>query len=161
MAATANTRGQGTWPLDVQLRVQQEAGSYHPQMAITERALAVERAALPDVADPRGLRGSVRDEDLRGAVEALAGYYGMPAGDLRPTLLAGAPLTGSSPSSTVLVGVTLPSGATTVAFVVVWENSDSGSGYSSQVALTEVRPAGTALLDQVFAVPPPCRARSC
>jgi hypothetical protein len=141
--------GPATWPVEVQLRVDRTSGSYNPALTVTDRALAGHRP-LPDVADPRGLRGSVRDEDLRSAVEALAGYYGLPAGDLRPTLLAAGPVDDGSPSSTALVGATFPSGATTAAQVIVW---DGGSGLTSQVALTEVAPAGPALLDRVLAAP--------
>ncbi|TQN40839.1 hypothetical protein FHU33_0190 [Blastococcus colisei] len=146
------TPGRPGWPLEVQLWVHQDAGSYNPDLTVTDRALD-RTSPLPDVADPRGLRGSVRDEDLRAAVEALAGYYGMPAGDLDPTLLAGAPITGGSRSTVVLVGATFPSGATTAAQVIIWGSDDSPSGLASQVGLTEVAPAGTDLLDRVFAVP--------
>jgi hypothetical protein len=139
------------WPLERQLWVEWDRGSYNPTLTVTPRALATERP-LPEVADPRGLRTSVRDEDVRGAVEALAGHYGMPAEDLAPTLLAGAPISGGSRSSVVLVGVTFPSGATTEAQVIVWAD-ESGSGLRSQVALLEVAPAGTALTDQVLVVP--------
>jgi hypothetical protein len=151
-AGAITTPGPPTWPLERQLWVQQSAGSYTPQLTVTDRALHRDRP-VPDVADPRGLRGSVRDEDLQAAVEALAGYYGMPAGDLRPTLLAGEPISGGSRSSVVLVGATFPSGATTAAQVIIWGSDDSASGLASQVGLTEVHPAGTALLDRVFAVP--------
>jgi hypothetical protein len=151
-AGAIATSGPPTWPLEVQLWVRQSAGSYHPELTVTDRALDLRRP-VPDVADPRGLRASVRDEDLQAAVEALAGYYGMPAGDLRPTLLAGDPISGASRSSVVLVGVTFPSGATTAAQVIIWGSSDSVSGLASQVALTDVAPAGTALLDRIVAVP--------
>jgi hypothetical protein len=151
-AGAIAVRGTATWPAEVQLWVRQSAGSYSPELTITERALGV-HGPLPDVADPRGLRNGVRDEDLRAAVEALTGYYGMPAGELGLTLLAGDPISGGSRSSVVLVGATFPSGATTVAQVIIWGSSDSASGLASQVALTEVAPAGTELLDRVLAVP--------
>jgi hypothetical protein len=143
-----------TWPLEVQLWVERNSGvpgSYNPQMTITDRALGANGRAV-DVADPRGLRGSVRDQDVQSAVAALTGYYGMPAEEIRPTLLAGGPLGDGSPSSSVLVGVTFPSGATTAAQVTIWA-IDGIPGLSSQVGLTDVAPAGTALLDRVFAVP--------
>ncbi|MGY1630756.1 hypothetical protein ACI784_03470 [Geodermatophilus sp. SYSU D01186] len=141
--------GPATWPLEAQLRVDRTGGSYEPALTVADRVLDGARA-VPDVADPRGLRGSVRDEDLRSAVEALAGYYGVPTADLRTTLLAAGPVGDGSPSATVLVGATFPSGATTAAQVIVW---DDGTGPTSQVALTEVAPAGTPLLEQVLAVP--------
>jgi hypothetical protein len=144
--------GPATWPLEVQLWVDRNsgvAGSYNPQTTIADRALDVARP-LPDVADPRGLRGVIRDQDLRSAVETLSGYYGTPADELRLTLLAAGPVREGSPSSVALLGATFPSGATTVAHVVVWPGED---GVSSQVGLTEVAPAGTALLDRVLAVP--------
>ncbi|SFF25933.1 hypothetical protein [Blastococcus tunisiensis] len=151
-AGAISTPGPPGWHPETQLWVQQAAGSYNPQLTVTDRALARERP-LPDVADPRGLRGSVRDQDVRAAVEALAGYYGVPAADLTPTLLAGAPVSGGSRSTVVLVGVTFPSGATTAAQVIVWGDDDAPSGLASQVALTAVGPAGTDLLDRVFVVP--------
>jgi hypothetical protein len=151
-AGAIATSGPPGWPVGVQLWVEQSAGSYNPTMTVTDRALAVDRP-LPDVADPRGLRGSVRDEDVRAGVEALTGYYGMSADELELTLLAGDPIGGGSRSSVVLIGAAFPSGATAAAQVIVWPSSDSASGLASQVALTDVAPAGTALLDRVFVVP--------
>jgi hypothetical protein len=143
--------GPPAWPLERQLWVEWDRGSYNPTLTVTDRALAVQRPT-PEVADPRGLRASVRDQDVRAAVEALSGYYGLPAEELVPTLLAGSPITGGSRSSVVLVGATFPSGATTAAQVIVWDAGD-GSGLRSQTALLEVAPAGTALTDRVLVVP--------
>lgn len=150
-AGAVTLDGPPAWPLDTQLWVEWDRGSYNPTLTVTQRALATARP-LPDVADPRDLGPSVRDEDVRAAVEALSGYYGLPAEDLSPTLLAGAPITGDPRSSVVLVGATFPSGATAAAQVIVWAD-ENGSGLRSQVALLETAPAGTALVDRVFVAP--------
>jgi len=149
------TDGPPPYPAQTQLWVDRTIpvrGSYNPTLTISARALAVGHPAT-EVADPRGLRGSVRADDLQATVAALAGYYGIPAEDLRPTLLAGGPVEPGSPHSTVLVGVTFPSGATTGALGIRWATTDDPSGSMFQVALTEVTPSGAALADRVFAVP--------
>jgi hypothetical protein len=153
-AGAIATAGRPTWPLEVQLWVERHGavrGDYNPQLTVTDRARQASGTAA-EVADPRGVLGSVRADDVQAAVAALTGYYGMSAEDLRPTLLAG-PMEPGSPNSTVLVGVTFPSGATTAAMTIRWATTDDASGSMSQVALTEVAPAGTALLDRVLAVP--------
>ena len=148
------TDGPPTWPVEVQLWVKRNTGvpgSYNPTLTVSDRSTAAGRPAVA-VADPRGLLDSVRAGDVQAVVTALTGYYGLPADDLRPTLLAAGPPAAGSPSSTVLVGITFPSGATAAAELILWPDDD-GSGLSSQVALTETAPAGTALLDRVFVVP--------
>jgi hypothetical protein len=148
------TDGPPTWPVEVQLWVKRNTGvpgSYNPTLTVSDRSTAAYRPAVA-MADPRGLLDSVRADDVQATVTALAGYYGLPAADLRPTLLAAGPPAAGSPSSTVLVGITFPSGATAAAELILWPDDD-GSGLSSQVALTETAPAGTALLDRVFVVP--------
>lgn len=154
-AGAIMTGGPPAFPAQTQLWVDRTIpvrGSYNPTLTISARALAVGRPAT-EVADPRGLLGSVRADDLQAAVAALAGYYGVPAEELAPTLLAGGPVERGSPHSTVLVGITFPSGATTAGMTIRWATDDDPSGSMSQVALTEVVPAGRALRDRVFAVP--------
>jgi hypothetical protein len=149
------TGGPPAYPAQTQLWVDRTIpvrGSYNPTLTISARALAVEHPAT-EVADPRGLRRAVSEDDLQGTVAALSGYYGTPAEDLRPTLLAGGPVQPGSPHSTVLVGVTFPSGATTAAMGIRWVTTDDPSGSMFQVALTEVAPAGTSLSDRRIAVP--------
>jgi hypothetical protein len=148
------TDGPPAYPAPTQLWVHRSTpvrGSYNPTLTISARALGIGSAT--DVVDPRALLGTVRDDDLQTTVAALAGYYGLPAEELRPTLLAGSPVEAGSPNSTVLVGVTFPSGATTAALGIRWATADDPSGSMFQVALTEVAPAGTPLLDRVIAVP--------
>jgi hypothetical protein len=155
-AGAIMTGGPPAYPAQTQLWVDRTIpvrGSYNPTLTISARALAVGRPAT-EVADPRGLRGSVREDDLQATVTALTGYYGTPADELRPTLLAGSAIPADSPTSTVLVGVTFPSGATTVALGIRWATTDDPSGSMFQVAVkNEITPAGLALRDRVFAVP--------
>jgi len=155
-AGSITTAGPTAYPAETQLWVDRTVpvrGSYNPTLTVSARALAAGRPAT-EVADPRGLRGSVSEDDLQATVAALSGYYGTPAEDLHPTLLAGGPVEPGSRHSTVLVGVTFPSGATTVALGIRWATTDDPSGSMFQVAVkNEVTPAGTALLDRVFAVP--------
>jgi hypothetical protein len=150
------TDGPPAYPAETQLWVDRTVplrGSYNPTLTVSARALAAGRP-VADVADPRGLRGSVSEDDLQATVAALSGYYGTPAEDVHPTLLAGGPIAPGSPHSTVLVGMTFPSGATTVALGIRWATTDDPSGSMFQIAVkNEITPAGTALLDRVFAVP--------
>jgi hypothetical protein len=149
------TDGPSAYPVQTQLWVERTVpvrGSYNPTLTVSARALAVGSPAA-EPADPRSLLGSVREDDVQATVAALAGYYGTPAEDLRPTLLAGGPVAPGSPYSTVLVGVTFPSGATTAALGIRWATTDDPSGSMFQVALTEVTPAGRGLHDRVIAVP--------
>jgi hypothetical protein len=127
-------------------------GSYNPTLTISARALAV-AAPRAAVADPRGLRGGVYEDDLQATVAALSGYYGVPAEDLHPTLLAGGPVKPGSPHSTVLVGVTFPSGATGASLGIRWATDHDPSAIMFQPALTDPAPAGTALTDRILAVP--------
>jgi hypothetical protein len=130
---------------------------FQPDVALFD---GQERIAPPrvEVADPRGLRGSVTEEDLQRAVDVVTGFYVARAEDLAPTLLAGGPVPGDPGRSTVLVGFTFPSGATAASLVTVWGPSVeiiAGTGWSSSAVMTDAAPAGTPLLDQVFAVPAP------
>ncbi|TYP88112.1 hypothetical protein [Blastococcus xanthinilyticus] len=110
-----------------------------------------------EIADPRGLRGLVQEDVLQQAVQQLAGRYGLPLRDLRPTLLAAGSvgtgsdsLSGEPETRTLLVGLTFPSGATGAAFVDYWTDSyDMAQEDSFGIVLA---PAGTPLLEQVFAV---------
>ncbi|MDP5181042.1 hypothetical protein QOZ88_00180 [Blastococcus sp. BMG 814] len=104
-----------------------------------------------EVADPRGLRGLVHEDVLQQAATQLAGQYGLPLRDLRPALLAAGPVGGGSENRTLLVGLTFPSGATGAALVDYWtDRFDMPQESSFAVTLA---PAGTPLLEQVFAAP--------
>jgi len=107
-----------------------------------------EEAPPPQVstADPRGLLDVVDEPAIEQAEWHLAMRYGSAADQIRLTLLAGGPVPGS-PESTLLLGATFTSGAT-VAFSGVYVHGSSGM----YIAFTETAPAGTALIDRVFAV---------
>ncbi|TFV88079.1 hypothetical protein E4P40_10650 [Blastococcus sp. CT_GayMR20] len=120
---------------------------------LTERTAAAEDPGLLGLADPRGLRGAVDEFQLRTAVRHLVSAFGSHPDELGLTLLAGGRVDGL-PANSLLVGATFASGAT-MGFVVVYPddlgNPSMATTYQSQTA-TGVAPAGTALLDRVFAV---------
>ena len=102
------------------------------------------------VADPRGLLGVVDAEQLQWTVTELVARYGLPADELRPTLLAGGSVGPGSRTSALLVGITFPSGATTVQMSTYW----GVGGQEMTVTSTSLdpAPAGTPLLDRLIAV---------
>jgi len=116
--------------------------------ALSERARRVAEAPV-DSADPRGIRAGVDEAQLQALLHEVTGAYGVPSRSLSPVLLAAGPL-GMNGNRAVLAGVTLPSGAT-----VAWL-SVTGPGHDGALAHTVTvtpQPAGTALTDQVIAVP--------
>jgi hypothetical protein len=115
---------------------------------LSDRALAI-AAAPVDPADPRGLRALADEPLLQLLVHQLMGTYGLPAGELDPVLLAAVPV-GTAGDQAVLVGATLPSGATVAALGVV------GTGEGDPVprtVRTAPSPAGAAIGDRILAVP--------
>jgi hypothetical protein len=126
----------------------------HPDMALVDMPGDAGPSQV-DVADPKGLRGSVADDDLRVAVDAMTSFYLARQEDLHPTLLAGGPVTGDPESSTVLVGFTFPSGATAASVVTAHRAPGGNGGASFSITRTDVWPAGVPVLDRVFAVPAP------
>jgi hypothetical protein len=152
-------RGAGTLVLDrpvpawvsaVELRVLREGQPepIHPDLVMREDQFT-SRLAPVDVADPRGLRARVDDNELRYAAHVLMSRYGVPARDLRPTLLAAGPVGGGSASTEFLLGATFPSGATG-AIQYSYRDLDSTSTTSSMTIT--LAPAGMPLLEQVFAM---------
>jgi hypothetical protein len=128
--------------------------AFHPDMALVDMPASVDPAPV-DVADPKGLRSSVTDEDLRSAIDAVTNHYVARPEDLHPVLLAGGPVAGDPETSSVLVGFTFPSGATAAALVTVRAGSTEDGGGSYSITTTDVAPAGLPLLDRVFAIPGP------
>lgn len=108
-----------------------------------------------EVADPRGLLGAVDPLQVQQAVDSLAGYHGLAAEELQPTLLAGGPVGGGAGSSVVLLGITLPSGATRALLVAYPGGADAPERVTSMEVYTDMAPAGTALLDRLIAVATP------
>jgi hypothetical protein len=109
------------------------------------------RVAEPvPIADPRGLSGAVNGDDAQFAAGELMSYYGLTAEELRPTLLAAGPVGGGSAMSTLLVGVTLPSGATATCLVTYQRDRQE---VGSTAMLSDPEQAGTAMLDRLYAVP--------
>jgi hypothetical protein len=140
----------GGWPAEAQVRLLQDGdvvGSVRP--VISERTLFMATPAVA-VEDPRGLRGVVDDSLVRTAADSILGQYGVPFDQVQPVLLAAGRLTDAGATEVALVGTTLPSGAT-VAWMVTLSSDGTGTGGSATPTIAG--PAGTALLDRVFAVP--------
>jgi hypothetical protein len=115
---------------------------------LSDRARASAVAPV-DPADPRGLRGQADEPLLQLLLHQLMGTYGLPAGQVSPVLLATGAV-GPAGDRAVLVGITLPSGATAAALGVV------GSGDGDPVprtVRTAPAPAGTAIGERILAVP--------
>jgi hypothetical protein len=113
---------------------------------LSDRALRVAQAPI-DVADPRGLRGSVDEAQLQELLHEMAGAYGLAPRMISPLLLATGPV-GDYGDRAILVGATMLSGAT-----VAWLGVGGTGNASLRTVATIPAPAGTALVDRVIAVP--------
>jgi hypothetical protein len=140
---------------NAQVRIAHD-GEYTAAFAprLSERAAGVEERSSVDLAalpDPRGVRGVVHESVVWEAVHYLVSRFGSHPGEMGLTLLAGGPAEGVA-TSTLLVGATLPSGAT-VGFLAAYPN-DLPNPVATRVAvtMTATAPAGTALPDRVFAM---------
>ena len=107
------------------------------------------RPAGVAVADPRGLLGVVDAEELQWTVQSLLAHYGLPAHQLRPTLLAAGPVSSGSSTSVLLVGITFPSGATTAHLTTTWGVDEPSMTSTSRI---DPAPSGTTLLDRLIAL---------
>jgi hypothetical protein len=115
---------------------------------LSDRARLI-AAAPVEPADPRGLRGTVDEGRLQSLLHDMVAAYGIAAPQVSPILLAAGPV-GDSGDQAVLVGVTMPTGAT-VAWLGV---AGDGPGHPLiRVVRTVPAAAGTALVDRVIAVP--------
>jgi hypothetical protein len=135
-------------------RANRPVEAFYPDLALVDMPQGPAPAAV-DVADPKGLRSSVTEDDLRSAIDTMTMHYVARPEDLHPTLLAGGPVVGDPQKSSVLVGFTFPSGATAAALVTVESGPTEDGGGSMTITTTDVVPAGIPLLDQVLAVPGP------
>ena len=138
------------WPPPMDFRMQRDGQRepLFPTLDFSDRLIAGAQEPI-EVADPRGLAGAVNADELQWTVQMLLMHYGLPAEQLRPTLLAGGPVGAGSSTSAILVGVTFPSGATTTHLTTYWGAS---GGMTSESFWAEPAPAGTALLDRIIAV---------
>jgi hypothetical protein len=108
-----------------------------------------EATAPVEPVDPRGLRPQVAEHLLQAVLHELLGIYGLDPGQV-PLVLLAAGSVGEAGDRAVLVGVTLPSGATAAWLGVV---PDGPGDPIPRTIGTAPAPAGTALTDQVLAVP--------
>lgn len=123
-------------------------GGWRTSPVLSDRARAIAEAPVQP-ADPRQLRGSVDEGRLQSLLRDMVAAYGIPASMISPVLLATGPI-GDGGDQAVLVGATLPTGAT-----VAWLGV-AGSGQGDpliRVVRTVPAASGTALLDRVIAVP--------
>jgi hypothetical protein len=118
-------------------------------IAPTMSRTAEETARRPiEVSDPRGLLTGLDTDRVQDLARAIADRYGSERGDTPPVLLAGASLATSSPEQVVVLGATLPSGATTAWVALTRTVGDSTTTSST----TTYAVPGVPPLDQVLAV---------
>jgi hypothetical protein len=131
---------------------QVRAGDGRPVKPMPTDVVVGEPAPV-EPADPRGLLAGVPQGNVEAAVSSLAGFFALPATRLDPVLLWAGPDDANSPESTLLIGVTLPSGATAVCAMTF--RPDGGIPFIEGSPLIVAAPAGpgTALLDRTIAVP--------
>ena len=137
------------WASGRQVTIEREGSAgYTLSPTPSERAWAAAQQPIP-VADPRGLRASVNETWLQNLVQLMVGRYGVRPEDVSPTLLAAAS-PGTDAEQTILVGMTLPSGAT-----VTWASRTTARAESSETNTVSGAPAaaGPGLLDQLVALP--------
>jgi hypothetical protein len=115
---------------------------------LSDRARRLSDAPV-EPADPRALRAGVDERQLQELLRELLATYGLRPRQLSPVLLAAGPVHGTD--SAVLVGATMPSGATVAWLSVSGRDGDCVVGPLS----TTPEPAGPALLDRVVAVRAP------
>jgi hypothetical protein len=134
----------------LQLRISNGEGQDSLTPRLTDRTDAAEELPAVELADPRGMRVAVDESVLRTAIRHLVAGYGLRPEEMGLTLLVGGPVEGLA-AHALLVGATFPSGAT-VGFLAVYPD-DAGAGQTFEsLTATGVAPAGTTLLDRVFAV---------
>jgi hypothetical protein len=141
------------WGTSSRLRIS-GGGSINEQLLPEFSTRADEAAREPiDVADPRGLRPTVGEEQVQSVLQAIVSHVGLPPDRVAPTLLAAGPLGDASDNTAVLVGVTLPSGASLTAWMTYRGEPNSAEGVSGTYGMMRPAPAGTPLLERVIAVP--------
>jgi hypothetical protein len=125
----------------------------HSSPRLSQRAIDARESDPPELADPRSLRGFVDEDQLRTSVEHLVTRFGSSPTELGLTILAAGPVGGTT-ANTLLVGATFPSGATTGLLAVYPSELDASQPppVFQSMTSTATAPAGTALLDRVFAV---------
>jgi hypothetical protein len=132
------------------LRVRDGEGE-EAEVSGTERVFA-DVPRMPEPADPRGLRSRADDQQLQSILDYLVGYYTEPAERVAPVLLWAGRLGGGSTASGVLVGITLPSGATAAAMATYEPFNGTTPSSTLFSGGTAPMPAGTPLLDRLIAV---------
>jgi hypothetical protein len=125
-----------------------DSGGGRTSPVLSDRARQVADTPV-EPADPRKLRGAVAEERLQSLLHDMVGAYGLSPRQISPILLAVGPV-GDAGDQAVLVGATMPTGATVAWLGVV----GTGPGDPPiRMVPTVPAPAGTALQDRVLAVP--------
>lgn len=138
----------GGWPAEAQLRALRGGATAGPERPVlSDRILSADTRSVPPT-DPRGLAGAADPALVADAIHSILGQYGLPFDQVHPVLLAAARYDDAGHTEAVLVGTTLPSGAT-----VAWLALRSANGSFGELTPTVAAPAGTPLLERVFAVP--------
>jgi hypothetical protein len=139
---------------NAQLRIASDGEDWqYSSPRLSQRAIGAEETGPLELADPRGLRALVDEDQLRTSVEHLVARFGSSPTELGLTILAAGPVGGTT-ANTLLVGATFPSGATTGLLAVYPSDLDVSQPppVFQSMTSTATAPAGTALLDRVFAV---------
>lgn len=137
-------------PIEVRIRIADQRTPAFAGLQYDDALVAAAQDPV-EVADPRGLRPGVDEAELQWSVQMLLAHYGLPAEQLRPTLLVGGSVEPGSRTSVLLVGVTFPSGATTAQLSTYWRAVATEGGTTTSTSL-DPAPAGAALLDRLIAV---------
>jgi hypothetical protein len=140
--ATIESRPVGYAPMGVRA----DGGRMVPASA-TDRLLA-DQPPMPRPADPHGFLPRLPRPQADTAVGLLAGSFGLAPDQVHPVLLWGGRNGAGSADSTVVVGATLPSGATAVAAV-----GYTPAGETNYLLVTAPGAPGTLLQDRTIAVP--------
>jgi len=150
-AGSAEVVSPSVFPGYTEVRVERDGEqAYSLDPGLSDRSLDAELAVPVDVADPRGLRaGDIDEEWLRGLTQSALSRYGSGADGVTPVLLAAGAAAGAGDPHVLMIGLTFPSGATTVWAVryVTTEGSSSGTTTSLPPA-----PAGVPLPEQALGV---------
>jgi hypothetical protein len=125
-----------------------DSGGGRTSPVLSDRARQIAEAPV-EPADPRQLRGAVDENRLQSLLHDMVAAYGIAPRQISPILLAAGPV-GDLGDQAVLVGATMPTGAT-VAWLGV---AGAGPGDPPlRIVPTVPAAAGTALQDRVLAVP--------
>jgi hypothetical protein len=146
------------WPFATVVGVLRGDDSEGVQLDFSDRA--ADALGTPTLDDPRGLRAAVPQAWLDETTGWVAENFATPGASLPLTLLYAGGVRDTATKSAVVVGATLPSGATVLGlsvFTGYWAPTQTNAekdagGWGATTTATSPRPAGAPLLEQVLAL---------